>query len=58
MTVTDPVCGMEVEEEDTVGFVEYAGQTYFFCSEECREEFEEAPEEYAGYEPDDLEEGV
>jgi P-type Cu+ transporter len=55
MAVTDLVCGVEVEEEDAVGFVEYGGQTYFFCSEECREEFEESPEDYAGYAVDDEE---
>jgi YHS domain-containing protein len=47
MTVTDPVCGMRIEEEDAVARVEYEGDLYYFCSEDCREEFEEAPEDYA-----------
>ena len=35
---TDPVCGMAVERDRAVG-VERDGDTYFFCSEGCREEF-------------------
>ena len=35
---TDPVCGMAVEREKSVS-VERDGETYFFCSRGCREEF-------------------
>jgi len=52
------VCGADVEaanpeetdyrdEEFAVAQVEYEGETYAFCSEEHRREFEENPEEYA-----------
>lgn len=38
--VTDPVCGMEVDEKDsnTVTAV-VSGKKHFFCSSECRDEF-------------------
>ena len=42
----DPVCGMEVEEEQAVARSEYEGVTYYFCSESCKEEFDEDPEKY------------
>ncbi len=35
---TDPVCGMAVERERAVS-AERDGETYFFCSRGCREEF-------------------
>ena len=41
----DPVCGMEVDEKDTKERSDYMGQTYYFCSSECKDEFEENPEE-------------
>lgn len=40
----DPVCGMEVEEGKFC--VRYQDKTYCFCSESCRERFEENPEKY------------
>lgn len=45
--VKDPVCGMRIEEKDAVAEVEYEGTTYYFCSDDCRETFEEDPEDYA-----------
>jgi YHS domain-containing protein len=47
----DPVCGMEVEEKSAIDQSTYNGKTYYFCSADCREEFDESPEEYVG-EPD------
>lgn len=44
---TDPVCGMQVDEDDPVGTSEYGGNTYYFCSTDCKEEFDENPEDYA-----------
>jgi len=41
----DPVCGMQVD-ETSASSLKYEGQTYYFCSEVCREEFENDPEEY------------
>jgi len=48
---TDPVCGMDVEEATAAGKSEYEGKTFYFCSAECQEEFEDDPESYL----DDLE---
>jgi len=35
MTHIDPVCHMEIEEEDSVGTAEFNGVTYYFCAESC-----------------------
>jgi putative ABC transport system ATP-binding protein len=35
---TDPVCGMAVEREKAIS-AEWNGQTFFFCSRGCRDEF-------------------
>ena len=44
---TDPVCGIEVDERMNSEYQsQFAGKKYFFCSEECRKEFEDDP---AGY---------
>ena len=40
----DPVCGMNVESEKAAGSAEWQGETYFFCSDHCREEFVVDPE--------------
>lgn len=44
----DPVCGMEVDEASVTDRASHEGQTYYFCSADCKEEFETAPEEYLG----------
>ncbi|NIM65859.1 MAG: YHS domain-containing protein [Candidatus Latescibacteria bacterium] len=44
---TDPVCGMEVDEEDAGGKSQHQGRTYYFCSESCQNKFEQEPEKYA-----------
>jgi YHS domain-containing protein len=33
--VKDPACGMDVDPEKAAGSFEYAGETYYFCSEAC-----------------------
>lgn len=42
----DPVCGMQIEEQDAAGQAEYEGGTYYFCSLACQRKFEENPAEY------------
>lgn len=42
----DPVCGMQIEEEDAAGRSEYKGKTYYFCAEDCKRKFGENPEQY------------
>ncbi|NJE26497.1 YHS domain-containing protein [Thermococcus sp. MV5] len=41
----DPVCGMEVSKE-TEFKVEYEGKIYYFCSSQCKAQFEANPEKY------------
>jgi YHS domain-containing protein len=43
----DPVCNMEVDEQSAAGRSQYQGQTYYFCTESCKSEFEQNPEMYA-----------
>ncbi len=44
---TDPVCGMTVDRAKALR-AQYAGQTFFFCSESCRQQFKADPRRYAG----------
>lgn len=46
--VTDPVCGMEIDEEQAAAAIEHDGSTYYFCSESCRDQFAADPERYTG----------
>lgn len=45
MMTTDPVCGMKVEREKAVP-ADWEGQSFFFCSNGCRREFLEGPEQF------------
>jgi Cu+-exporting ATPase len=40
----DPVCGMNVEPDEAAASVEREGETFYFCSEKCREKFKKDPE--------------
>jgi YHS domain-containing protein len=42
----DPVCGMNIDEKAAEFQTQVAGKKYFFCSEECKKEFQENPEDY------------
>ncbi len=53
MTVEDPVCGMEVEPSSTTAAADFAGQTYHFCSERCREQFQNEPQRYVEGPPEE-----
>ena len=44
---TDPVCNKTVSTAEARPSV-FDGQVYYFCSRECREAFEAAPEHYVG----------
>ncbi len=51
----DPVCGMEIEQKDAKRkglSSSFEGQMYYFCSLECRESFDENPEQYVGSLPE------
>ncbi|MFO7958303.1 MAG: heavy metal translocating P-type ATPase [Candidatus Brocadiia bacterium] len=56
---TDPVCGMTVEPDEAAGQRDYEGQTYYFCNPQCKERFDENPEQFLSEEesPEEPEEG-
>jgi Ala-tRNA(Pro) deacylase len=45
--VTDMVCGTAIEKEHARGRSEYRGETYYFCSQRCKMEFDDNPRAYA-----------
>ncbi|MEG3184331.1 heavy metal translocating P-type ATPase [Lysobacter erysipheiresistens] len=45
-TVTDPVCGMQVDPATSAHHTKHAGETYHFCSARCRERFVATPDKY------------
>jgi membrane fusion protein, copper/silver efflux system len=56
--VKDPVCGMEVDEAraEAMGRSStYRGKTYHFCSDMCKQEFDEAPGEFVQATPEEEE---
>src|SRR5687767_622800 len=44
--VVDPVCGMTIIPADAVGHLEHRGQTYYFCSESCLDQFKANPTQF------------
>jgi YHS domain-containing protein len=42
----DPVCGRTVDESKAAGKAEFVGQVYYFCSKDCKRNFEEQPRHY------------
>lgn len=47
--VTDPVCKMEVSEEDSemaCNTSKYKDKDYYFCTRPCKEKFDADPEKY------------
>ncbi len=47
----DPICGMEVDEKKAAGTSAYQGLTYYFCSLNCKREFDRNPVKYVKAEP-------
>ncbi len=45
-TVTDPVCGMHIEPMNAAAQTTYQGNTYYFCSQECKQAFDKDPQKY------------
>lgn len=43
---TDPVCDMQIDENEAVATTEFQGTTYYFCADRCKEEFESNPAAY------------
>jgi len=46
MKKRDPVCHMEVDPKSAAGQSQYAGDTYYFCSPQCKQRFDADPEKY------------
>lgn len=46
--VKDPVCGMTIDSAKAAGQSNYQGQTHYFCSTQCKQQFEANPAKYAG----------
>jgi P-type Cu+ transporter len=44
--VKDPVCGVTIDSETAAGSTTYEGQKVYFCSDQCRKEFEADPGHY------------
>ncbi|TWU38948.1 Silver exporting P-type ATPase [Novipirellula aureliae] len=44
ITMTDPVCGMQVSPSSNAITSQYDGRTYYFCHAGCREKFDADPE--------------
>jgi YHS domain-containing protein len=45
-THADPVCGMQVDEKKAAAQSQRQGQTYFFCSQGCKQKFDQNPQQY------------
>ncbi|HEY1462307.1 MAG TPA: YHS domain-containing protein [Terriglobales bacterium] len=43
----DPVCGMQVDENNSEFQSQYDGKQYSFCSEDCKNKFEQNPQQFA-----------
>ena len=43
---------MEFDSSQAEAQTSYHGQAYYFCSEECRQTFDDNPEEFIGTAPD------
>ncbi len=47
----DPVCGMDVTPEKAAAKSEVGGQTYHFCSQSCKQKFDQNPQRYTSPQP-------
>ena len=43
----DPVCGIKIDEEQVHQRTLYMGESYFFCSRDCKAQFKSNPEKYS-----------
>lgn len=46
--LSDPVCGTIVDSTQAVAKTRHNHHLYFFCSEACKQTFEQHPERYIG----------
>ena len=47
MKQKDPVCGMTLEPDRAQSKRNFEGQTYYFCSTECRHKFDANPTQFS-----------
>ena len=58
MKIQDPVCGMEIDTKSAFAAREHMGQTFYFCSQSCLDQFDKDPHRYmttsatTGYNPE------
>src|SRR5512143_1548330 len=57
--VKDPVCGMDLDPQSAFATRQHMGQTFYFCSQNCVDQFDANPPQYTlagsittGYNPD------
>ncbi len=43
---TDPVCGMQVDDQKAPAKSQHKGQDYYFCATDCKKKFDQQPEQY------------
>jgi YHS domain-containing protein len=46
-TVIDPVCGMQLDDQQTAITSQFMNRTYYFCSLGCKQQFDNDPQQYA-----------
>jgi Cu+-exporting ATPase len=46
MNVHDPVCGMEIDSQTAFAKREHMGQTFYFCSQSCVDQFDKDPHHF------------
>ncbi len=44
----DPVCGMDVEIARAAASTDHEGRTYYFCSLQCKDDFDRQPDQHLG----------
>ena len=44
---TDPVCGMQVDDQKSTAKSQFQGTNYYFCSDDCKRKFDQQPQQYA-----------
>ncbi len=49
----DPVCGMEVKENEAKATTVYRGKKYHFCAVACKNRFEKDPEKFLKKRPEE-----
>ena len=45
--VIDPVCEMTIDRDTAAGESQYQERTFYFCSAECKRQFDAAPDRFA-----------